>query len=478
MKNIASICIGIIIVTMSFASCRKFIELDPPTNAITDESVFNEDATAVSVMTGIYSKLSNRNILANYTFNASSFWAGLLSDEYTLWAGVDNELMQSYYKNKLSERDQDVPWGYFYEDIYKCNSIIEGLVSSSLLSTPVRDQLLGEAKFMRALTYFYLVNFYGPVPLTITSDYIKNSTLPRAEEDLVYSQIEQDLNESIALLSDTYLDGSLLSDSEERVRPTKWAAKSLLARMYLYRKNWTKAEQISSEIIDNKSLFDTVPVDLVFLKNSKEAIWQLQPVAYGANTSDGQVFTIPEFGLNSQNPVYLSSTLVTAFEPQDLRKSHWIKFFIDSTVSPWVQYPYAYKYKVSTLGQDVSEYQMIFRISEQYLIRAESKVQQDKLQDGVADLNIIRARAGLMPMKVSDKSDLLDAVIRERRLEFFSEMGHRWLDLKRNGLLDKIMSQDAQRKKTTWAGYAKLLPIPLREMQNNVMLSGNQNPGY
>lgn len=478
MKNIVPTWICITIVTISCFSCKKFIELDPPTNAITDASVFSEDATAISVMTGVYSKLSNRNILANYTFNASSFWGGLLSDEYTLWNGVDNELVLSYYKNKLNERDEDVPWNYLYEDVYRCNSIIEGVQASTLLSSSIRNQLLGEAKFIRALTYFYLVNFYGAVPLAVTSDYKVNSVLARTQEDVVYNQIEQDLDESVELLSAKYLDGSLLANSNERVRPTKWAAKSLQARVYLFRKNWSKAEQISSEIIDNKSLFDTVPLDLVFLKNSKEAIWQLQPVAYGANTSDGQVLTIPEFGLNSQNPVYLSSSLMSAFQPQDLRKSHWVKMYIDSTVTPHIQYPYPYKYKVSILGQDVSEYQMIFRLSELYLIRAESRIQQDELQEGVADLNIIRERAGLKPKQVTAKEELVEAIISERRLEFFSEMGHRWLDLKRSGLLDQVMSNDAQRKGTTWAAYAKLLPIPLREMQNNVILSGNQNPGY
>ncbi len=85
--------------------------------------------------------------------------------------------------------------------IFNCNSAIEGLNASTLITTSVKEQLLGEAKFIRAFYYFYLVNMYGDVPLIINTDYKNNSLLGRSSTGTVYKQIIEDLISAKNLLT-------------------------------------------------------------------------------------------------------------------------------------------------------------------------------------------------------------------------------------------------------------------------------------
>src|SRR5207253_1054617 len=135
----------------------------------------------------------------------------------------------------------------------------------------------------------------------------------------VYEQIVADLKDAQNLLSSSYLDATLLKSYSERVRPTKWTATALLARTYLYMAQYANAEAEASKVIANATLFSLTPLNAVFLKNSSEAIWQLQPVQSGRNTEDAFTFILPPTGPNANvNPVYLSPQLLGAFEVKDL----------------------------------------------------------------------------------------------------------------------------------------------------------------
>src|SRR5262249_20626233 len=124
---------------------------------------------------------------------------------------------------------------------------------SNTLSANVRQQLLGECKFLRALHYFYLVNLYGSLPLPLTNDYKVNSALASVTPDLVYVQIVSDLHSAEQLLSANYLDGSLAKVAADRIRPSAWVATALLARVYLYMRNWAGADSAASALIGNAS---------------------------------------------------------------------------------------------------------------------------------------------------------------------------------------------------------------------------------
>jgi hypothetical protein len=144
----------------------------------------------------------------------------------------------------------------------------------------------------------------------------------------------------------------------------------------------------------------------------------------------------------------------------------------DSTVTT---YRFPYKYKNRAANTSSPENLIALRIAEQYLIRAESRAYQDKLTgvgSAVEDINAIRNRSGLPNVTATQFDDILGAVYLERRHEMFFENGDRFMDLKRTGLIQTVMSVS----KSTWLKTAALLPIPF----NEITYDGNlkQNDGY
>jgi hypothetical protein len=461
-------------------SCKKLVENDPPPNAIVSATVYTTDATAAAVLTGVYTKMANNGFAFATGLNSISVLAGLYSDELTLFGGTSNgnSTLVRYYTNNLSSSADVNPWQGTYQCLIAVNTAIENLSNSTPLTPSVKQQLIGEAKFIRAFCYFYLVNFYDDVPLALTSDYRTNSNLRRTEKSDVYQQIITDLKDAQNLLNDTYLDATLKASSSERVRPTKWAATALLSRVYLYTGDWVNAEAQASVIISNNSFFTLSTLNNAFLKASagnQEAIWQLQPVNSGWNTEDARVFVLNTTPSGSK-PVYLDTLLVKSFETGDLRRTVWVK----DTIYSGKPYSYPTKYKIAKSGSPVTEYLMVLRLAEQYLIRAEARAQQNKLPEAIADLDKIRQRAGLSLIALTNpgisKPSLLTAILHERQVELFTEWGHRWLDLKRTNNVDAVMSIVTPLKGGTWRPYKALYPIPSYDL----MLDRNlvQNSGY
>lgn len=357
--------------------------------------------------------------------------------------------------------------------MYNVNATIEGAGKSTTLTKALKDQLLGEAYFTRAFFYFYLVNMYGNVPLVTTTLYNATAVARRTGTDTVYRRIIEDLNLAKGLLNEKYVDASLIQGTNERLRPNRYAAFALLARVYLFTGDYINAEAEATKIINQKANYDTVPLRDVFIRNSKETIWALQPVRAGENTPEAQFFVLPTSGPNlNANPVYLANRLMNSFETGDQRKAVWT----NSVVVSGENYPYAAKYKINTLNAAVNEYSIVLRLAEQYLIRAEARAQQNNSGGARADINALRLRASLPNVGATTKDDLLNAILKERRVELFTEWGHRWFDLKRNGKINDIMTPVAIDKGTTWKADWQLYPIPAIEIQSNTNLS--QNNGY
>ena len=481
------------LITVNFTSCKKFTDVVAPTTSITGASVFTSDATAIAVLTGMYAKISNSALNTYGTLPSLTFASGLSSDEFNLSTAVTDATAKTYNTNALFANGSAAPgsefWSNFYGYIFQCNAAIEGLNASNSLTPAVKQQLLGEAKFLRALFYFYLVNLYGDVPLALTSDYKVNAVLARTPKLQVYQQIISDLKEAQSLLSQKYLDASLLNSYGERVRPTSWAATALLARTYLYlgnlggdASNYTDAEAQATTLISNTGTFILSTLAKTFVKYSlgnNEAIWQLQPVNTGWNTEDAKAFVVTNTGPATPGGLNLgalsSANLINAFESGDNRKINWIGNINLSGTT----YYFPFKYKIYIQNQPVNEYLTVFRLGEQYLIRAEARAQLGE-NTAANDLNAIRNRAGLVNYAgATDKTSLLAAILHERQVELFAEFGHRWLDLKRTGKVDAVMGSPGGAtavKGGRWSSYQQLYPLPLGDLQLNVNLK--QNPEY
>lgn len=474
-------------------SCKKWIEVPPPTASLAENNVYSGDATAIAVLTGIYHAMNNPT-LPFQGKQSITIYTGLSSDELTLHSGVEHVVYLGYFKNQLSVAVAPVAggehWLQFYPLIYKCNAAIEGLNASSTLTPSVKQQLLGEAKLMRAFFYFYLVNLFGDVPLSLSTDPQINTKLARTPQAQVYQQIIADLEEAKELLSPDYLNETLLKKSIDRVRPTKWAAAALLARIYLYTGDYIKAEANATMVINNTNLYSLPTLNMVFLKNSREAIWQIQPTAADFNTEEAQTLIIPStgpsVGSDVTNPVYLSDFLLDGFEVGDERAiyGNWIDTTIYQTTSidyDTIVHPFKYKINASpgvTSPSDLQEYFMVLRLGEQYLIRAEARAEQNNINGAQEDLNMVRIRAGLGSTLASDKASLLEAILHERQVELFTELGHRWFDLKRTKNVDAVMSVVTPQKSNgaPWQSYQQWYPLPFEELAAAPNLV--QNPGY
>jgi hypothetical protein len=301
------------------------------------------------------------------------------------------------------------------------------------------------------------------VPIALTTDYTANNKLPRSSSSVVYTQIIKDLNDATAKLSVNY-------PSSGEARPNKYAALALLSRVYLYNKQWVKADSCATAII-NSGTYQLDALNNVFLVGNTEAIWQGLTASYVTYaTQEGQAILPPS--AFSAPTFYLTPQLLNTFESGDLRKTAWIN---NMTVNGTTYY-YPFKYQNRPFRQVNGrvEGEVLFRLAELYLIRAEAKINEGDLAGAISDINVIRTRAGLAGTNAQTAVDLNAAVLKERQTEFFCEQGHRWFDLKRLGLLNSVIGAE----KTTWPsdGHSALYPVPFIQMKLNPGWA--QNPGY
>ena len=453
-------------------SCKKFVTVDAPTTSLVSGTVFTSNTTAAAAVTSIYSRLSAGGMATGA--NSISVTTGLAGDELKNYSA--NLLLSQFYTNRLVPSSTLNYWTEIYQHIYVTNSILEGLATPSAVTESMRNQLTGEAKFMRAFLHFYATNFFGSVPIVTSTDYRVNNAIDKSTPDQVYAQIINDLNDAKNLLGDKYVNAAGAA-TLDRIRPNKMAALAMLARVYLYAKQWPQAESAATEVLSKTSDYALVSdLTKVFLKQSKEAIWQLQPVVAGYNTWDAFYYVLTSTPGTGQFSTALSDRLVKKFEATDARLANWIGTYKNTTTN--TTYNFAYKYKINAYNATapVNELLMVLRLAELYLVRAEARAHQSNWSGVAEDLLAIRGRANVGLVAPTTLPDAQAAINRERELELFTEWGHRWLDLKRTGNIDAVMDTVATSKGTNWRTTDKLFPIPLNETLINPKLI--QNDGY
>ncbi|WP_233260044.1 RagB/SusD family nutrient uptake outer membrane protein [Chitinophaga sp. S165] len=429
--------------------------------------VYSTNENAAAVMAGIYSYVNTSGLSAGG--KGISIFCGLYCDELELLEG--NQEFQRCYENTLTADDSPF-WGQLYYCVQHCNLLLEGLHASKTLDAAVKTQLAGEAKFIRAFCYFYLVNFFGDVPLLTTSDIKTNTTTARSDTGKVYQQIVTDLLDAETMLKAAYLAGDARTEVSQRLRPNKWAASALLARIYMYRGNWVAAEEHANKVIAQNSLYKTGAPQDVFLANSKELIWGLENANTTGVNEDAALLFLEHGPDQESQPLFLNEQLLHFFERGDQRMTTWIGK--DTTRGSVYYYPK--KYHLVENETSRTPYPAILRLSEVFLIRAEAKAYMNDFAGARADLNVLRLRAGLGYSAAMNRAALLTAIEQERRVELFTEWGHRWLDLKRYGRADLVMTALANKKGTTWQSNKLLFPIP----HGDILLNHNlvQNKGY
>lgn len=442
------------------SGCDSFVDVDLPSSQLTSSSVFDEKATANAAMTDVYAKLRDSGLLTGRA-SGMSIALGTYADELDYY-GTSLADIQHFYNNSILSRNGAVAewWSSSYNIIYCANTVYEGVSASQKLSQSDKDQLTGEALFVRGLVHFHLVNLFGDIPYITTTNYEQNQVANKLTVTDVYSHIVADLEAAKLLLPADYFGG-------QRIRPNALVASALLARVYLYNGNNAEAANEASVVINENATYSLVTdFDTAFLKGSTSTIWQLIPQDSGGNTAEGANLIF-----NSGPPSFaaLTSTLVNAFEPGDLRKAHWIKAITDGSTT-WY---HSFKYKQQSFTGTTEEYSIVFRLPEMYLIRAEARAKQGFLSGAKDDLDVIRNLAGLPSTTATTQQDILAAILQERRVELFTESGHRFFDLKRASELNNVLAP----VKPGWNSNEALFPLPEKELLLNPNMLP-QNPGY
>lgn len=463
------VCFLLLMTIVVMPACKKLIRQNPITE-VNGDQLFSSDQSATSVVLGITTKIMEAVSFFNGQGTRN---LGLYGDELIRNSSPGASDLAFFNNDVKTSEPVVLEWwntGYYY--VYCANSTLEKLERSTALSTAVKQQLQGETRFLRALVYFYLVNLYGQLPLVLVTDPAITSGLLKSPEPVIYNQVISDLLQAYAEVEEAY--PVMIGRPSNRCRVNKATVSALLAKAYLYVGNYANAALYSSRVINDAQYRLEADPDKVFLAQSAETIFGLYPTNKTYNTSEGRVFLS-----GGSKPLYiLTDYLLQRFEALDGRLQKWTKNI--QVTSGTVAIPYKYKVFAS---EEVLEYTVLLRLADMYMVRAEAYWAQGNLPEAIQDVNKIRGRAGLSLLPGSlTVAEVREAIERENQLEFFAELGHRFLDLKRwsslNPATPHLKRADdvfAITKPGKWKDYMINLPIPRSEVQKSAI---TQNPGY
>lgn len=445
---------GAFVFFIALTSCSKLLEVESPRNHLTTDKVFSDSLSVIAALGNAYYTLAN-NVNNNYGKHLA-----LYSDEFIFPAQNNDFHIGRIEVNNSTNANL---WRYFYEIIYFCNDFLTRENEIEAFSDKTKKALMNETKFIRAFSYYHLYTLFENIPLILTTHVDENRNTPQADSSTVFTQIISDLNDAKNGLPSEY-------PSVDRARANKWAARALLAQVYLYQHRWQEALDEANAVLVSGMYSLNEDINSVFLANSEETILQL----WRANGFISDATSLIPASRTTLPQYIITEELLSAYESGDLRKSNWFGENVVTTDGISHSYYFPYKYKSRSASNSAPEYLILSRLSEQYLIRAEAKAHLNDSKGAIDDLNKVRKRGGLSELTdPKDKERCLEAIYHERRVELFGEWAKRFVDLKRTGRINDVMGK----QKDTWKkGISERLPIPFSEILYNTKLK--QNEGY
>jgi hypothetical protein len=433
---------------MATGSCKKFLDVQP-TNEISEDVALNTEEKLQRALNGAYSRMQ---VAEYYGFEwPNAIW---LSDDNTIPFGSGTTDLQFDGHAVLSSSNTiDINWKAMYQVVNAANNVIEGAqeLENASFTDEERNNMIGQALFLRALTYFDLGRTWGGVPLVLTPTrgLTETSYPARSTREQVYAQVEADLTEAEAKLP----------ESNNRIIATKKAAIALKARLYLYQQKWAAAEQAATAVISDADYAMVKPFERIITdKQTTESIFELQYNGTDGNPLAG-IF-LPQ-SLGGSYRVGPTAALIALINNSAQAGTRNVLLGTSNNQ------PFGNRYRRIGAGRN-DDNVVILRLAEMYLIRAEARSQQaGKLTEGLADLNVIRTRADLPQATAANAAGLLSLIEAERRIEFAFEP-HRWFDLIRTGRAAAVLGVTDARK--------YLFPLPANEILTNDALV--QNEGY
>lgn len=437
--------LGAVLAAFGLGACGSLLDTNPVDKLPDDKAIVNA-AGARAALAGAYDGLQDDS----YYGGEYLFFNDLIADNaihngtFSEYADADQHLIQA------ANGSVATIWNSLYDAVSRVNLIIQKVPALTDLDPVEKDEILGEAYFLRALHYHNLVRLWGGVPLRLvppaTVDDAANISRGTAAE--TYAQILSDLGEAEARIT----------NAGPTSQASIGAVKALQARVYLYQQNYVAANAKADEVIALG--YDLAPaIGDLFDAEGQDTPEDIFKVTF--TDSDYQYIGYYYLSYNSggRGEVAVDADLIAVSDPADDR----LAWGVNQNESP----AEGTKYPTTIGAEDVH----VIRFAEVILTKAEALARQNNLDSAVAEYNKIRTRALLAPhvlgVDVTTQQEVLDAIDLERRLELAFE-GDRFADLVRTGRAVTVLVglQD----------YQQLLPVPLREI--DVAPNITQNPGY
>lgn len=476
------------------ASCN-FLEKTPLTT-IAPANFFGSASDAESSITAAYDALQGTgaygqdlNVMGEMpSDNCTSGNGDVNAMDKIIWVSTTSQVYNVY-------RDA-------YLGINRANAVIK-YVPAVAMDTVRRRQIVGEARFIRALAYFNLVRAYGGVPLRLApteSGASADVNLARSTSEQVYAQVVADLTAAAAQMP-----------TSNPNRATQNSANALLARVQLTQRNWAQAQAAAQKVIGGGGALNS-SFDALYPAENKgaESLFEIQ---YAGNADGGNIlpdlllpsplatYSFPKFNIPTTNLIASADTVndlrwayagtVTAASGKVVGRNH--ASYIDGKPGAGGNNndvgPFVYKWRSLGNGFNSTDNTYVLRYAEVLLNYAEAANEQTgPTQDVLNKLNQVRQRAGLAALTLASpqaqsKQTLRNELDLQRRLEMAFE-GERWFDLLRyarhnqaeaNAHATTALTIIAQQRGAADANYL-LFPIPQGELNTNPLIT--QNPGY
>lgn len=461
-----------IFILLSFAACNDKLQLSPAVQQPTEEAL-TDIAGVKAGISGMYAGMRS----VNYYGRNFLVIPELAADNVYLSATNSNRFASTFRVTWLTS-DGDITniWNQAYAVMLRANNIINSIPTLKDGTDEEKNDVLGQALFVRALTHFDLLRTFsqpyaiggGSAPGIPIMTKFEVGSPARNTEDEVYAQIINDLTTAKSLLA---------SDADNPYNANAYAASALLARVYLYKGDNASAVTESSVVINSNAYSIVAAADLPDFYNTpgtSEDIFTLMVLSTESLGSDdvGKIYLKLGYG-----DIRVSPDIKKVFDTvADARYTSYIRPFVGGNAGEYENEKFYGQDKVSGLYSP-----KILRISEQYLIRAEANAKLGNYAAAIEDVNAIRANRTIPDLVNIPDADVLANVLLERRRELMFE-GHRYFDLLRNKQdIVRTFCGDAWELNTPACTYAAtsptvIPPIPQREIDVNKNIK--QNAGY
>ncbi|MFD2936010.1 RagB/SusD family nutrient uptake outer membrane protein [Spirosoma flavum] len=473
--------IFLLLATTAF-SCKDFLALNPEYQ-ISDQTFFKNQNDFETSLIGVYSTFRG-------LFSSSSllYLAELATDNTEIqWSSPSTDEMQMD-QNAVTSTNvyTQTAWNTCLYTISRSNAILSRIDGATFDQT-AKDRIKGEAKFLRAYGYFYLVQLFGNVPI-INQTFSSPSQVASADLALkpqadVYKLILADLAEAETLLPATL--------NTDRTKASRSTVKALLGKVYLTLKNYDQAAVKLKEVIDTK-FYSLIPnYQTLFTNGNNNLAESLFEIEYVSGRSIGNnysalftpaITSMAIFPSNLQGGGRIVPTLdlIKAYEIGDARKAVSVNDSVLLIGGKKSYSRYGLKF-VDFKAIDLSDGSITFtalRYADVLMMYAEVLTEQGKTTEALPYVNLIRQRAKLPDLAGLTQATLRTAIEKERRVEFLYE-GQRWFDLLRTGRTKAVLNAHYASLNLSFSvqDFELLFPIPQNEVDLNPTLV-KQNPGY